>query len=50
MKGQIDFVREIVIGGDDFTKAITGTIFHEGRAIQFTNKEAIEFKIKHGPR
>jgi len=47
-KGQVDFYREIVIGGDDFTKAITGTIFHEGRAIQFTNKEALEFKHKHG--
>lgn len=44
----VDFYREIVIGGDDFTKAITGTIFHEGRAIQFTNKEALEFKFKHG--
>jgi type IV pilus assembly protein PilM len=46
--GQVDFYREIVIGGDDFTKAITGTIFHEGRAIQFTTKEALEFKYKHG--
>jgi type IV pilus assembly protein PilM len=47
-KGNLDFHREIVIGGDDFTKAITGTIFHEGRAIQFTTKEALEFKFKHG--
>jgi len=47
-KGVMDFYREIVIGGDDFTKAITGTIFHEGRAIQFTNKEALEFKFKYG--
>jgi type IV pilus assembly protein PilM len=46
--GFVDFYREIVIGGDDFTKAITGTIFHEGRAIQFTNKEALEFKFRHG--
>lgn len=47
-QGQIDFIREIVLGGDDFTKAITGTIFHEGRAIQFTTKEALEFKYKYG--
>jgi type IV pilus assembly protein PilM len=47
-KGRVDFYREIIIGGDDFTKAITGTIFHEGRAIQFTTKEALEFKLKHG--
>jgi type IV pilus assembly protein PilM len=46
--GEVDFFREIVIGGDDFTKAITGTIFHEGRAIQFTQREAMEFKLKHG--
>jgi Tfp pilus assembly PilM family ATPase len=46
--GHVDFLREVVIGGDDFTKAITGTIFHEGRAIQFTTKEALEFKLKHG--
>jgi type IV pilus assembly protein PilM len=45
---RVDFFREIVIGGEDFTKAITGTIFHEGRAIQFTTKEAHEFKYKHG--
>jgi type IV pilus assembly protein PilM len=48
LNGHVDFLREVVIGGDDFTKAITGTIFHEGRAIQFTNKEALEFKLKHG--
>jgi type IV pilus assembly protein PilM len=47
-KGNVDFYREIIIGGDDFTKAITGTIFHEGRAIQFTTKEALEFKFKFG--
>jgi type IV pilus assembly protein PilM len=46
--GEVDFSREIVIGGEDFTKAITGTIFHEGRAIQFTQQEAREFKLKHG--
>ena len=46
--GQADFQRDLVIGGDDFTKAITGTIFHEGRAIQFTTKEALEFKYKYG--
>ena len=47
-KGQIDYYREIVIGGDEFTKAITGTIFHEGKAIQFTYSEAVEFKYKYG--
>ena len=46
--GQLDFFREIVVGGEDFTKAITGTIFHEGRAIQFTEEEAHEFKLKYG--
>ncbi len=46
--GQMDFFREIVVGGDDFTRAITGTIFHEGRAIQFTTDEALEFKLRYG--
>lgn len=46
--GKMDFFREIVVGGEDFTKAITGTIFHEGRAIQFTTKEAMEFKSRYG--
>jgi len=46
--GELAFFREIVVGGDDFTKAITGTIFHEGKAIQFTNIEASEFKIRYG--
>jgi len=47
-KGKMDFFREIVVGGDDFTKAITGTIFHEGKAIQYTAKEALEFKSRYG--
>jgi len=46
--GQIDFYREIAVGGDDFTKSVTGTIFHEGRAIQFSAEEALEFKCKYG--
>ncbi len=46
--GEMDFFREIVVGGDDFTRAITGTIFHEGRAIQFNTDEAVEFKLKYG--
>ena len=46
--GKIDYFREIAIGGDDFTKGITGTIFHEGRAIQFKTEEALEFKLKYG--
>jgi len=46
--GKIDYFREITIGGDDFTKGITGTIFHEGRAIQFKTEEALEFKLKYG--
>lgn len=46
--GNVDFHREIVIGGEDFTRAITGTIFHEGQAIQFTQEQATEFKIKYG--
>ena len=47
-EGNVDFFREIVVGGNDFTKSITGTIFHEGRAIQFTDKEAEEFKFRYG--
>ena len=47
-KGNMEFFREIVVGGEDFTRAITGTIFHEGRAIQFKNEEALEFKLKYG--
>jgi len=46
--GEMDFYREIVVGGVDFTKAITGTIFHEGRAIQFSTEEANDFKLKYG--
>lgn len=46
--GDMDFYREIVVGGVDFTKAITGTIFHEGRAIQFSTEEANDFKMKYG--
>jgi len=46
--GEMDFYREIVVGGIDFTKAITGTIFHEGRAIQFSTEEANDFKMKYG--
>ncbi len=46
--GELDFFREIVVGGDDFTKGITGTVFHEGRAIQFKTEEALEFKIRYG--
>jgi cell division ATPase FtsA len=47
-EGSVDFFREIVVGGNDFTKSITGTIFHEGRAIQFTDREAEEFKFRYG--
>jgi hypothetical protein len=45
---KMDFFREISVGGNDFTKAIIGTIFHEGRAIQFTEEEATEFKFRYG--
>ena len=47
-KGHVHFHRELTVGGDDFTKAITGTIFHEGRAIQFDHSEADEFKRRFG--
>ncbi|MBN2103845.1 pilus assembly protein PilM [bacterium] len=47
-KGKLDFHREIVMGDMDFTKAIIGTIFHEGKAIQFSMEEAVEFKNKFG--
>jgi Tfp pilus assembly PilM family ATPase len=47
-QGEMDYFREIVIGGEDFTKAITGIIFHEGRAIQFNDKESVEFKNQYG--
>ncbi len=46
--GRIEFYREILVGGDDFTKGITGTIFHEGKAIQLISEEAVEFKLKYG--
>jgi type IV pilus assembly protein PilM len=47
-QGHVDFFREIVVGGDDFSRAITGTVFHEGRAIQFSYEEAQVFKNKYG--
>ena len=47
-QGKLDFHREIVMGDNDFTKAIIGTIFHEGKAIQFSMDEAVEFKNKFG--
>lgn len=46
--GHIEYHREVMVGGNDFTKAITGTIFHEGRAIQLMTAEANEFKFKYG--
>lgn len=46
--GELDFFREIVVGGEEFTKSIIGTIFHEGKAIQFTSTEAKEFKLQYG--
>lgn len=46
--GYIEYYREVMVGGNDFTKAITGTIFHEGRAIQLMTAEANEFKHKYG--
>jgi type IV pilus assembly protein PilM len=45
---RLQFFREIMVGGEDFTKSITGTIFHEGKAIQFSIKEANIFKKKYG--
>ena len=47
-RGKLDFYREIMVGGDDFTRSITGTVFHEGKAIQFNLEEATEFKLKYG--
>lgn len=47
-EGRVTFRREISVGGSDFTRAITGTIFHEGQAIQFSADEAAEFKHRHG--
>ncbi|HDQ44078.1 MAG TPA: hypothetical protein ENN17_01095 [bacterium] len=46
--GQLDYYRDILVGGADFTKAITSTIFHEGRAIQFSTAEANNFKKLYG--
>lgn len=46
--GHVDFYREISIGGNDFTNAITGTIFHEGQAIQLNASEARDFKYRYG--
>lgn len=43
-----EFFREMMIGGHDLTKSIIGTIFHEGKAIQFGNEEAEEFKMRYG--
>ncbi len=47
-EGRLDFYREILVGGEDFTKAITGIIFHEGKAIQYSHEEAEMFKAKYG--
>ncbi len=46
--GKLFFFRDILVGAEDFTRAITGTIFHEGKAIQFNPDEAQEFKSKFG--
>ena len=46
--GHVTFRREISVGGSDFTRAITGTIFHEGQAIQFSAEEAADFKNRYG--
>jgi type IV pilus assembly protein PilM len=45
---ETDYFREIKVGGDDFSKAISGTIFHEGRAVQLTPEETMEFKQLYG--
>ncbi len=47
-QGNPEFFREISVGGDDFTKAVCGVIFHEGKSIQFTREEAMAFKLQYG--
>jgi type IV pilus assembly protein PilM len=46
--GEADYFREIKVGAEDFSKAISGTIFHEGRAVQLTPDETTEFKQMYG--
>lgn len=46
--GQLLFAREIATGGDDFTNALTGSIFVEGREISVSKERAEKLKRRYG--
>jgi len=47
-QGKLQFVREITAAGDDFTEAITGTIFFEGHRASLEKEEAEALKRQYG--
>jgi type IV pilus assembly protein PilM len=46
--GQMLFAREIATGGDDFTDALTGSIFVEGQEIVINKEQAEKLKRHYG--
>ena len=46
--GSLQFVREVTTAGDDFTEALTGTLFFEGEKVTLTQNQATAFKEKYG--
>ncbi|MFQ5676796.1 MAG: type IV pilus assembly protein PilM, partial [bacterium] len=47
-QGHLEFAREVSTGGDDFTEALTGTIFVDGREISFDARRAEAIKRNYG--
>ncbi len=46
--GELQFAREISTGSDDFTRALTGTLFVEGEEIKLSKKQAERLKRRVG--
>ncbi|MFQ5864665.1 MAG: type IV pilus assembly protein PilM [bacterium] len=47
-RGQIEFAREITTGGDDFSEALTGSIFIDGKEIVLNRNRANQIKKEYG--
>ncbi|MFQ5637802.1 MAG: type IV pilus assembly protein PilM [bacterium] len=47
-QGELQFARHISIGGDDFTKALIGAIFVDGKEINVSAERAEQIKRKYG--
>lgn len=47
-RGELQFAREIATAGNDFTEALCGSIFVDGREITVSRKRAEEIKRKYG--